>query len=443
MAGEIDQQELIKKFLSDLAERGAPSEDDPLPFVGAANKVWYKEIEGQILGVCKTYLTKCNCPDHLLYHITGEVLSRHRKNLPVELQKGEIPADEGKNSPAEPYNFVDGQSLTRVLLKTIHEVCNDWNRETPHFSSPEAKVTVSVHSIKNTRRKMEDRHIVCTDWNALFQVKDAPDQSFYGVFDGHSGVEAADYASVNVICNLARNPHLSSDVQKAMREAFMDTDDRFCLKSRAERWKSGTTGVCAFVRNNELTIAWVGDSQVMLVRKGNPVPLMYPHKPDRPDEKERIEEVGSAVLWIGGVWRVDGVLAVARAIGDAEYKPAVTGEPDVLSLELDGTEDFLVLGCDGVWDVLEGETLAEILQTHVKSGGDKGILAKVIVDYCKGHGSQDNITVIVVCFKRSPSRQSSGSQPTTPEHKPAPLTRQKDLESTPISSVASSEQSTD
>jgi hypothetical protein len=58
MAGEIDQQELIKKFLSDLAERGAPSEDDPLPFVGAANKVWYKEIEGQILGVCKTYLTK-------------------------------------------------------------------------------------------------------------------------------------------------------------------------------------------------------------------------------------------------------------------------------------------------------------------------------------------------------------------------------------------------
>jgi hypothetical protein len=104
MAGEIDQQELIKKFLSDLAERGAPSEDDPLPFVGAANKVWYKEIEGQILGVCKTYLTKCNCPDHLLYHITGEVLSRHRKNLPVELQKGEIPADEGKNSPAEPYN---------------------------------------------------------------------------------------------------------------------------------------------------------------------------------------------------------------------------------------------------------------------------------------------------------------------------------------------------
>ena len=149
------------------------------------------------------------------------------------------------------------------------------------------------------------------------------------------------------------------------------------------------------------------------------------------------------MLWIGGVWRVDGVLAVARAIGDAEYKPAVTGEPDVLSLELDGTEDFLVLGCDGVWDVLEGETLAEILQTHVKSGGDKGILAKVIVDYCKGHGSQDNITVIVVCFKRSPSRQSSGSQPTTPEHKPAPLTRQKDLESTPISSVASSEQSTD
>ena len=130
---------------------------------------------------------------------------------------------------------------------------------------------------------------------------------------------------------------------------------------------------------------------------------------------------------------MDGVLAVARAIGDMEYKPAVTGEPDVLTLELDGTEDFLVLGCDGVWDVLDEDTLAEILQTHVKNGGDKHILAKVVVDYCKGHGSQDNITVIVVCFKRSPSRQSSGSQPTSPEHKPSPVVRQEKVDVTPPS----------
>ena len=66
---------------------------------------------------------------------------------------------------------VEGQVLMRIVLKTIHEVCNDWSRETPHFSSPGNKVTYSVHSIKNTRRKMEDRYAVCTDFNALFKIK--------------------------------------------------------------------------------------------------------------------------------------------------------------------------------------------------------------------------------------------------------------------------------
>ena len=154
------------------------------------------------------------------------------------------------------------------------------------------------------------------------------------------------------------------------------------------------------------------------------------------DEKERIEATGSSVLWIGGSWRVDGMLAVARSIGDLDHKPAVTGEPDIITLELDGTEDFLVLACDGVWDVLDEDTLAEVLRMHIKSGGERQHLGKIVADYCKSQGSSDNITVIVVCFPRkSPSRQSSGastnSLPSTPEHKPAPVVRQQQLDEEP------------
>ena len=49
-----------------------------------------------------------------------------------------------------------------------------------------------------------------------------------------------------------------------------------------QRWKSGTTCVCAFIREQQLTIGWAGDSQAVLVRKGKAVPVMFPHKPDRP-----------------------------------------------------------------------------------------------------------------------------------------------------------------
>lgn len=45
--------------------------------------------------------------------------------------------------------------------------------------------------------------------------------------------------------------------------------------------RCGTTGVVTFIRGNMLHVAWLGDSQVMLVRKGQAVELMKPHKPDR------------------------------------------------------------------------------------------------------------------------------------------------------------------
>ncbi len=49
---------------------------------------------------------------------------------------------------------------------------------------------------------------------------------------------------------------------------------------------------------------------------------------------------------------MNGVLSVARAIGDRKLKQWVIGRPDVAVFDLDGTEEYLVLGCDGLWDVL-------------------------------------------------------------------------------------------
>ncbi len=80
--------------------------------------------------------------------------------------------------------------------------------------------------------------------------------------------------------------------------------------------KSGTTAVCSLIRGRTLYSAWLGDSQSLLVRGGRPVKIVDPHKPNRPDEKARIESLGGSVIY-WGTWRVNGQLAVSRAIGES------------------------------------------------------------------------------------------------------------------------------
>ena len=78
--------------------------------------------------------------------------------------------------------------------------------------------------------------------------------------------------------------------------------------------RSGTTAVVSLIRGKTLYAAWLGDSQAVLVRSGQAVDIVAPHKPNRVDEKKRIEALGGSVIY-WGTWRVNGQLAVSRAIG--------------------------------------------------------------------------------------------------------------------------------
>ncbi|CAJ0927111.1 unnamed protein product [Ranitomeya imitator] len=241
--------------------------------------------------------------------------------------------------------------------------------------------------------------------------------------------------------------------------------------------RCGTTGVVIFIRGNMLHVAWLGDSQVMLVRRGQAVELMKPHKPDREDEKHRIEALGGCVVWFGA-WRVNGSLSVSRAIdatwkpmpsekpaiiplplellqsltyvlllylvdckllrkgsspflyrfvtwlrsegvvtrvvrrtlktqraverrtGDAEHKPYICGDADSTSLVLDGSEDYLILACDGFYDTVNPDEAVKVVSDHLKeNNGDSSMVAHKLVASARDAGSSDNITVIVVFLK--------------------------------------------
>merc|ERR1712004_455450 len=98
----------------------------------------------------------------------------------------------------------------------------------------------------------------------------------------------------------------------------------------------------------------LGDSRAVLSRDGRALALSLDHKPDRDDEAERIESAGGFVSFR----RVLGRLAVSRAFGDAEYKtgkggsePLVIAKPEIRVEKVTANDEFLLLGCDGLFDV--------------------------------------------------------------------------------------------
>lgn len=97
---------------------------------------------------------------------------------------------------------------------------------------------------------------------------------------------------------------------------------------------------------------------------------------------------------------MNGSLSVSRAIGDAEHKPYICGDADSASTVLDGTEDYLILACDGFYDTVNPDEAVKVVSDHLKeNNGDSSMVAHKLVASARDAGSSDNITVIVVFLR--------------------------------------------
>ena len=86
--------------------------------------------------------------------------------------------------------------------------------------------------------------------------------------------------------------------------------------------------------------------------------------------------------------------------GDVGYKPFISSDAEVLEIDIDGMEDYMVLACDGLWDVVTEEELPQLVYNYLlESNNDRQGVAKYLVQYAKENESMDNISVIVVFFR--------------------------------------------
>ncbi|XP_067682025.1 protein phosphatase 1F-like [Haliotis asinina] len=414
-------RKFLDKFCNEIDTTVTDEDDPPIRLIW--DFVLTSEIEGECLYWVQQYLAQFECPSVLSCHIARAAYLRVTKldvrPFYVEIDddddddddddeddddEEEVSITENNGSRTSQNSetlipHIDSRRLLKEVIRIVHDICRVWQQSFPALLLPQRSLQVCSYAIKNTRRKMEDKHVIMPDLNALFNLKDCPSQSYYAVFDGHGGVEAATYTASHLHCNFVHDKEFNSDVAKAIKNSYKLTDDWFLERAKRDKLRSGTTCVTALVQDSRIHISWLGDSQAVLVRNGGAVTLMNPHKPERPDEKERIEKLGGVVLHYG-TWRVNGNIAVSRAIGDVSQKPYISSDAEVYSFDLDGKEDYLVLACDGAWDVLTFEDLPEIVYNHIQENhGDRSTVAHRLVNYARDNGSNDNISVIVVFLR--------------------------------------------
>ena len=124
----------------------------------------------------------------------------------------------------------------------------------------------------------------------------------------------------------------------------------------------------------EIYCANAGDSRTVMCEKGQAVDLSKDHKPDLPEERSRILKAGGEV----SDGRVNGMLALSRAIGDFDYKPItppkdpspqwfmnnhmVTAYPDIVVKPFHKDVEFIILACDGIWDCKTSEEVIKYMR---------------------------------------------------------------------------------
>lgn len=264
-------------------------------------------------------------------------------------------------------------------------------------------ISAGISGMQGFRKDMEDTHIATTI--------DA-DHTLFAVFDGHCGDAAAKFAEKHFIDTLSQSrewlTYLATQSPAHLKDAItscffrLDTN----MQNDPSILEAGCTAVVVLVTPTLIICANAGDSRAIMsqVDANDPIELSKDHKPDNPDETARILNNGGHVY--NG--RVNGNLAVSRALGDFDLKPMVSCMPDLIFHTRNHDQDeMIILACDGLWDVFTNQdAMNEVRKIFAEGETDLQLVAEEMLDQSLARGSNDNISAIIV--KLSASSSSSG-----------------------------------
>lgn len=312
-----------------------------------------------------------------------------------------------------------------------------------------------LSSMQGWRSSMEDAHAAVLEFDE--------NTSFFGVYDGHGGKDVSRFCAKHLHTQVLRNESYSKgDLEQSLQIAYLRMDEMMrghrgwrelsmlngdrltkfnhfiggLMSPRGsdskgsprekevedEEWAfeqgahsdfggptSGSTAVVALLQKDKIVVANAGDSRCIIARGGKAFDLSRDHKPDLEVERDRITQAGGFIY----AGRVNGSLNLARAIGDVEFKQnkyltpdkqIVTAWPETQTIERTEDDEFLVLACDGVWDVMTSQMVVDFFHENAHTSSTLSAICEKLLDKClaptttTGEGC-DNMTIIVVQLK--------------------------------------------
>jgi len=278
------------------------------------------------------------------------------------------------------------------------------------------------HSIQGKRSSQEDTHTATTDIEKrmskeekrpMTQEEDTSHAAYFAIYDGHGGQLCSDYAAANLHKLFCAEHTNGKDIPSAIKAAIAGLEKNWTAKALQDDLIDGTTACIAIIDQDKLTIANVGDSEAVLCRGGKAVALSEIHNPQK--NKKELERIRNE----GGILVRDRVghpkyagafsLALSRTIGDLPFKhekftegspSGVNADPSVNTLHLRPEDDFLIIACDGVWDVLSHDDAVRFCLQRLTETDDPQKVAEDLVGEAYRKGSTDNISALIVTFKQ-------------------------------------------
>ena len=303
------------------------------------------------------------------------------------------------------------------------------------------------------RKRQEDAHVADISKGTKNNI------DVFGVFDGHGGKEISTFVSHHFTNELLNNKNIETDLKQALKETFLKMDEIMITNESIEEIKtiarqskmaddeqskkeppnsqmsliaqlvgakdpesneiSLRTGCTACVvsineTKKKLYFANAGDSRVVMCKNGIAYEKSEDHKPDLENEKNRIYKADG---WVSD-GRVKGNLNLTRGFGDLEYKQnknltaeeqMITANPDIQEDDFDNSCDFIIIGCDGIWDCLKNQEACDFVSKRLKDNPNIKV-SKIIEEmmdsivakdlYNESGVGCDNMTCIVIVFKK-------------------------------------------
>ncbi|KNC51074.1 uncharacterized protein AMSG_07063 [Thecamonas trahens ATCC 50062] len=282
-------------------------------------------------------------------------------------------------------------------------------------------LSVAVAHDQGKRKTMEDADLVCLDLaaraassSAAMELPEGGWHALFAVFDGHSGAECAKYCADNIIETLVSAPAFAEDPEAALTQAFATLETSWLESAISTEADDGTTAVVAYLRGTTLWVANAGDSEAILTCTTAGISeLTTCHNPAKnPAERERVAQLGGTVMPNGRLRHpvLPGSMfsiAVSKALGDLTFKhdqytkgkpSGLTAVPSVNKIELTDDAHFVLMACDGLWDVMAFDVAAGFVVRRLNSGLDVQAIVDQLVARAIDLGSMDNVTALLIVF---------------------------------------------